>query len=159
MKEVKLGNSDKVAHVDDEDFERVSQHKWTLSTSGYVFRYIHLGMFDGKKVGRAEGLHRFILSTGAEEIDHKNRNKLDYQKHNLRLCTRSQNQANRGPKNGRRFKGTRRNGRVFQARIIVDKKLLYLGTFIAEEDAAKAYDKAAVEHFGEFARLNFSAET
>lgn len=41
------------------------------------------------------------------------------------------------------------------ARIVVDGKKLYLGQFSDPEDAARAYDAAADQHFGEFARLNF----
>lgn len=44
------------------------------------------------------------------------------------------------------------------ARVRVDRQLIYIGRFVTEEEAARAYDSAARKHFGEFARLNFSEE-
>ena len=38
---------------------------------------------------------------------------------------------------------------------MVDGKLIHLGYFIDEMDAASAYDEAAMKYHGDFARLNF----
>jgi hypothetical protein len=57
-----------------------------------------------------------------------------------------------------RYKGVSRNREKWQARIKVDGKQSHLGIFTDEEDAARAYDAAARELFGEFAYLNFGGE-
>ncbi len=92
--------------------------------------------------------------------DHKNGIVGDNGIDNLRLVTTSQNHMNRRPKasGSSRYKGVTRTSRrtSWMARIgIGGKREKHLGTFKTEEEAARAYDAAAREHFGEFARLNF----
>lgn len=95
-------------------------------------------------------------STPTESFwDHANRNKHDNQKLNLRLATRSQNNANRVSYGKLPYKGVKKANSKWMARITVDKKEIYLGVFVEIEDAARAYDTAATLHFGEFACLNF----
>jgi hypothetical protein len=89
-------------------------------------------------------------------VDHINGDTLDNREVNLRVVTRSQNSANADrPPNGTGYRGVRKlpSGR-FQARIHGEKGGK-LGTFDAVEDAARAYDKAARERYGECARVNF----
>jgi len=88
-------------------------------------------------------------------VDHRNRVTLDNRKTNLREATIAEN--NRNHKNLPRkhpYKGIRPNGKKWVS-VIFFGKPIYLGTFITAEDAAIAYDKAAVEYHGEFASLNF----
>lgn len=118
-------------------------------------------MFDANGKHTSFLLHRII--TGAnpgEQVDHRNHNGLDNRLCNLRICSQSQNQANKRKLYGRsRFKGVIRDGKSgkWVARIGVNKKKYTLGRFENEIDAAKAYDAAAIEHFGEFACTNLSA--
>ncbi len=92
-------------------------------------------------------------------IDHINLDKLDNRIENLRLCSYSQNSAYR-PKQTRkttsRFKGVswQSSFNKWRAYIVVDGKKRGLGSFEIEEDAAKAYNQAAINAFGEFAILN-----
>lgn len=93
------------------------------------------------------------------DIDHIDRNPQNNLGTNLRAATRSQNNANhkRRCDSQSKYKGVmlRKNG-TWTARICVNKKRINLGTFNAETLAALAYDDAAVHHYGEFAKLNFS---
>jgi hypothetical protein len=94
-------------------------------------------------------------------VDHINGNGLDCRRENLRLCTAKENAHNRKPwakAKISKFKGVtryhpRRPG--WDAQICSDGKVLYLGHFATEEEAARAYDSAARDAFGDFALLNF----
>ena len=72
---------------------------------------------------------------------------------NLREAKRSENKRN--AKATGLFKGVRFEYKKWRARIFVGGKRVHLGCFDAAEDAARAYDAAAVKHYGEFAKLNF----
>src|SRR6185369_1147212 len=104
-------------------------------------------------------LHRIIADAKPGQIvDHINGDTLDNRRSNLRLCTTAENNRNtrgKNPKSG--FKGVypQFGTNTWQAKITVAGKVLCLGTFKEKEDAAKCYDLAAREHFGEFARTNF----
>jgi hypothetical protein len=110
---------------------------------------------DGTVYARANKLLHRVISDG-KDVDHRNRNGCDNRRSNLRPCTLQQNMANRRRfKHSSGFKGVVRRGDRWLARITVDSKNVYLGTHSSEETAARAYDNAARQHFGEFAQLNF----
>lgn len=150
MKKIALSNSPEFAIVDDDIYEKVKGKSWTLQSSGYV------RTFSGKRVIY---LHRLVMSAKAgQEIDHKDRNKLDCRRKNLRFATRSQQGKNRGPKkNGTsRYKGVNWDAsrKKWLVRININGKDKNLGRFSDEVEAAKVYNKAAKKHYGEFACLN-----
>jgi hypothetical protein len=92
------------------------------------------------------------------EIDHKDGDCSNNSLCNLREATFSQNRANRdGLHKTSKFKGVHRPARrrAYSATIKVDGIMKQLGSFSSEVAAARAYDVAAQEYFGEFARLNF----
>lgn len=103
-------------------------------------------------------MHKLFLPH-AVEVDHEDRNGLNNQSSNLRAATSSQNQANkRKYKNGTStYRGVcwKKDRGTFHAQISINGKTRSLGYFTNEEDAARAYDAAALKQFGEFARLNF----
>ncbi len=149
----------KFAAVDTEDFNRVSQYNWCAVQDD---RCWYANTF--KRDGTPMAMHRLILNAPKGlVVDHIDHNGLNNRKSNLRLCTNRQNQQNRRPTRGSnsRYKGVHwcNTHRKFRARITHNGERLHLGYFDSEIDAAKAYDKKARELFGEFAYLNFPAES
>jgi hypothetical protein len=158
MREIPLTHG-QVALVDDDDYERVSQFKWGAAKMNH--RWIAQATVGWYKQAQ---MHRFILGLekgDPREVDHINRNSLDNRKSNLRIATRSQNMANRPKDRGEyssKYKGVCKVRGRWIAYIRVMGKLTYLGTHEIEEEAARAYDRAALKHFGEFAVTNFPRE-
>ena len=143
-----------VALVDDEDFVYLSKHNW----------YAHRGRdskdFYAVRSNRCIRMHREIMNAKSGQfVDHRNGNTLDNRRSNLRFCTPSQSQMNRGipPNNTSGYRGVFRDKRSgkWRAAIKINYKQIRLGNFIIKEDAARAYDTAAKKYHGEFARLNF----
>lgn len=137
-----------VALVDDEDYPTVvALGPWHVKIDDRR-RYAAHSVSRSQKVV----LHRFL--TGVELVDHVNGDGLDNRRANLRRATDQQNSWNRGMRsdNTSGYKGAKRHtGGRWQATI----SGRYLGLFPTAEDAARAYDAAALDQFGEYARLNF----
>lgn len=159
MKYIQLDKG-QVAIVDDEDYDYLSQFKWYASKERgryYATRGNKVINWVRQKPALIK-MHREIMNfPEGMQVDHINHNSLDNRKSNLRICTVRQNLMNRKPKANRisKYLGVDHNGCSWVARIGVNWESIHLGSFETEEQAAKAYDIAARQHFGEFANLNF----
>jgi hypothetical protein len=171
MPEVQLAHG-KTLLIDEVDYDLV-QFKWSIEggnkdrkRSSYLRRRTMKN-----RVRKQFWMHRVILGRmigrellATETVDHINNNGLDNRRANLRLADTSQQKANVPKQRTYAMNPTRsmykgvvwyKDRRLWGAKIQRCGVERYLGSFISEIDAAKAYDKAAIECFGEFAKLNF----
>lgn len=160
MKEIPL-TQNKVALVDDCDYEFLMQWKWYACKYKHTYYAVRSGFRESRKFNKV-WMHRVLLELSDNnklQGDHKDRNGLNNQRNNLRISNQSQNNANRKyshPSRSSKYIGVtyRIKRKRYEAVIGVNHKKLYLGMYYNEIDAAKAYNNAAIKYFGEFARLN-----
>ena len=160
----------KFAVIDDEDFEFISKFNWSYS-NGYA-RAVKYGD-ERKKDGHLKQIvfkmHRLVINAPyGMDVDHKNGDKLDNKKSNLRVCSHSENMNNQKKRtdNTSGYKGVAilkyayKNGKRYLRNkpwlsyITNNKKREYLGYFLTAREAAITYNKRAEELHGEFANLN-----
>lgn len=147
--------------IDDEDYELFVNRGWYINNGKRNSTpYLQGGR------PKHELFHRIIMKLEAgdkRQIDHKNGNGLDNRKDNLRIADNGKNQSNckkyktyKGLPTSSKYKGVvyRKQGNKYEVRVRVNKKLIRIGLYKLESDAAKAYNNAAMEYFGEFACLN-----
>ncbi len=159
MREIKLTQG-KVALVDDEDFEAVSQFKWYATVKdGRIYYACRKTTINGQRI--IIHMHRLLMGLDkgcAKVIDHIDGNGLNNQKCNLRICTIQQNCQNRKSQknNTSGYKGVSFDKQYlkWKARICAKDKRTVIGYYVNKEQAALAYNEAAKKHYGEFASLN-----
>ena len=149
----------KYALVDDDDLEVVLRIKWSAVHVSDLW-YAQHSRGGRRPDGDPLMMHRLILGVSqGEKIDHIDGNGLNNQRTNLRIATTSQNGMNSSGKihaRSGRFKGVmwEKDRGLYSARIKVNGVYLNLGRFRTDTAGAWAYDQAAREHYGEFARVN-----
>jgi hypothetical protein len=154
MAEIVISDGSSVM-VDDEDYEWLTNWKWSAHGEGYAMRGEHIG----NRKYKYFTMHREIVGAKKGDIvDHINGNKLDNRKENLRIANRSQNATNsKHRKNESGYRGVCKDKRrgLWKSEIrIGDGKRKFLGYYEDKIEAAKAYNEAAISYHGEFAKLN-----
>jgi hypothetical protein len=149
----------KLVKIDSEDYERVSKYKWYVRLEKTTGRFYVLS-HNYTNGDTTIYLHRLLLNCPKGKIvDHIDHDTLNNKKSNLRICTRTENIRNsikRKDYKYSEYKGVKwhEKDKRFHSRITFNGKRFYLGGFITEIEAAIAYNKKAVEFYGEFACLN-----
>lgn len=142
--------------VDDQDFELVSQYKWYIS-KGRNTLYARTNSIHPILGTRGFAMHQLIMGF-PKCTDHKNRTGLDNTRDNLRSSSIQENNRNatiqRNNTTGYRGVDYNKDHKAFRARVNVNRKSVYCRYFKTAEEAAKAYNEAALKYFGEFANLN-----
>jgi hypothetical protein len=158
---INLGRGGLVARVDDKDKDLAGLNWHAHKGKGDYYYAVHR---EGTGARERLWLHNEVMQRVLgrllyphELVDHINRDKLDNRRGNLRVATRSQNEANKakGSRGTSRYKGvTRTRNGKWKAEITVDGYRIYLGVFKKEKDAAVAYNEAALNCYQEYAHLN-----
>lgn len=148
----------KYAIVDSENFKELNKYKWCC-VNGYAQRSFYHGIKNGKIITSGLLMSRIILNAPiGKQVDHINHNTLDNRKCNLRIATHAENQHNRKKSKNKssRYKGVsyKKSRKKWIAKIKLNKKSYWLGSFLSEKDAAKAYNKASKKYHGKFSFVN-----
>lgn len=167
MQEIKLQWSEQICLVDDDDFIRFNPFNWYLNANGYIVTDVT--KYKREEIGSVKiRLHRLIMcAPKGKDVDHINGNKLDNRKENLRICTRSENLANKETgwdKKQIALKGVfvrktsknKKNGKTYELKrpffsaISINGKNKYLGSFCTPQEAHQAYKNASIALLGTF---------
>lgn len=147
-----------IALVDEADLSLLANGGWRIK-KGWNTNYIHRHTYrpDGRRT--TETLHRVLLGARPGElVDHINHNGLDNRRSNLRIADPKQNAGNyllpKHNTSGRKGVTWSNSSKRWHAQLRVTPKTIHLGFFVDLDEAADAYDAAAIKHFGEFALTN-----
>jgi hypothetical protein len=154
-------NVKEIAIFDSKFVSYISQYRWHSNQE----KYVNAKFYDENGIKTNMTLHgAIIFLSGKEvnddqEIDHHDGNRLNCLENNLRICSQSQNNQNQ--KQQQRNKSSKYKGVYFdnfsgrwKAQITYNYKHISLGSYLTENEAAQAYNDAAIKYFGEFAFLN-----
>lgn len=151
-------NHGKVVIIDDADAPLVAGYRWRAGRGRNTWYAYTVIRRDGKRL--APRMHQVIMNSQRGEIvDHRDRDGLNNRRSNLRKCTTAQNICNgcNRKNNTSGFHGVSwdKSRQRWSAAIKYSRRMTHLGRHATAEAAARAYDAAARQYHGEFARLNF----
>jgi hypothetical protein len=151
---LKINIKNNIIIIDDEDYDKIKDYTWHINS------YKNTKMIYARSSAKDGGvyMHRIIMDIHNRiKIDHINGNGIDNRKENLRIATHQQNNFNKKPyvNNKCGLKGVRLDRGNYVATITYNAVTKYIGSYKIIEEAAMAYDKKALELFGEFAYLNY----
>lgn len=152
-----LKGNGKFSIVDDDDYDFISLHRWHLGSNGYALTNTPRPYRKGQT--HTIFMHRLIHKTPyGKWTDHKNGDRLDNRKENLRTATKSQNLCNMNKHSDNKvgFKGIcfHSLSGLWNARIQINYQRKSLGYFVTKSEAARAYNRGAKKYHGVFAKLN-----
>lgn len=150
MKIIKLTTGQKVK-VDNEDYHKLNRWGWKLFTGKNISTQYAIS-----EIGNIF-MHRFIMNLNDKNglhVDHMDKDGLNNQKDNLRICSHADNQKNRKSFGLQKYKGVYQRYNRFKAAIKINGKLKYLGTFSTSKEAALAFNEAAIATGNTFYQLN-----
>jgi hypothetical protein len=149
-------NFEKFFYFDLDDYNFATTHYWSINGGGYAFATFH---DIENNTYKPIIFHRHVMqldNTNFEIIDHKNRNRLDNRKENLRIANRTENSINKGiqSNNTTGIIGVSKNshrGKTWRSRISYNKIQYLIGYFDDFEEAVYARLTSEKEYFGNFA--------
>lgn len=129
-----------------EDYNLIKQYCWHTTSKGYI---------QSSKIK----LHRLIMNCPDElVVDHISGNKTDNRKINLRICKQNENCKNHSLNLNNTSSVTgvywHKVSNKWIAKIKVNYKSIYLGSFINFDDAVQARKEAEEKYFGEYSHDN-----
>lgn len=135
---VKLTNCNETMLCDLDDRNRLKEFCWSKGNAGYA---------EARVNGKTTPFHHLVIECESGKVrDHKNREKLDNRKDNLRVVTYSENNSNRHFKSKTGHRGITKNGNGYSARITKNKKTKHIGTYKTIEEAVKARNEVMNNH-------------
>jgi hypothetical protein len=160
----KMGEIKDYAKVDDQDYDDIMQHRWSISICNYsAVRCINIGRLSTRRKGKSQckkiSMHRHIMNpTDNMMVEHLNLDRIDNRRENLRICTYSE-YCKKTYKKKRQggFLGVVKVGRRWESYIKYKGKKISIGLFPTPLQAAFAYDEKIISLFGKSANINFSS--
>lgn len=131
--------------IDAADAERVAPYTWWNDGNGYARAWVN---------GRRVRLHNMVFGAVPDgcEVDHRNGDRSDNRRENLRLATQADNARNKGQRPSRTGRtGVYQHKGKFQARIMAGGKQICIGTFNTISEANSARIQAEQKHYGAYA--------
>lgn len=156
-----IANTGEKIKVDTEDFDDLSQRSWRVVYRGKEKKPLVVTSIRTGKSSRTMSMGQYLLKPKKGKMVYPRRwqGGLDYRKENLVLCSMKERQRmlpKRREKTTSKYRGVSyiQNKRVWRARIEKNGRAFYLGDFVNEERAARAYNKAARDLFGDLGYQN-----